>query len=203
MRPRHLIAVALVLLATIACTTLKGNGKDWKRGEDGLDHRLSRFSYIEEGKLVGLAVDGQAARYREETPFFPLQVAVANKGLTRLTVKRESFWLIDEEGNRYPLATLGELRDAYGQVRVDRRFAENFVGVLLSRWPNYTDMPSNLFPEEGGGIRTEFVELHKFAWFADFLYFPHPKTGVVGHRFELWMDAEELEDPVFVKFKID
>ena len=35
------------------------------------------------------------------------------------------------------------------------------------------------------------------------IYFPRPETGVLGQRFELFLDTEELEDPVFLKFKID
>jgi hypothetical protein len=37
---------------------------------------------------------------------------------------------------------------------------------------------------------------------ADILYFPHPKGRVPGHRFELWLRAPELQEPVFVKFRV-
>ena len=94
-------------------------------------------------------------------------------------------------------------REAYGQNAADRSFASSFVSVLRSRWPNYHRLDSSLFPPAGGGIRTEFVQLHRYSWLHDFLYFPHPTTGVVGRRFELWLDTEELEDPVFVKFKVE
>jgi hypothetical protein len=203
---RIFAAAALAVLATAvlaACTTLQSNRGDWEK-RTGLDHKLSRFSYIEEGKLVGLAVDLQAARYREDTPFVPIEVAVANRGLSRLTVTRESFWLIDEEGNRYSLATVGEIREGYGQVEMDQRFT-NFRSVLLSRWSAYTIMPSSFFSGGGSGTGLVFdqVQLPKFSYFTDWLYFPHPATGVVGHRFELFLDARELDDPIFVKFKID
>ncbi len=46
------------------------------------------------------------------------------------------------------------------------------------------------------------MTLPKFGYLVDFLYFPRPKTGVLNQRFELFLDAPELPDPVFVKFEI-
>jgi hypothetical protein len=201
--PRIAALIALGLVLLLGCTTLTGNRSDWEV-RTGLDHRLSRFAYIEEGKLVGLAVDVQAARYREDTPFFPLEIAVANRTLHRLTVKRESFSLIDEEGNRYSLAGVREMAEGYHLVDLDKRFTD-FRSVLLSRWPNFTKLPSHFYRGEGpgAGVVYDQVELPKFSYFTDWIYFPHPKTGVKGHRFELFLDTEELEDPIFVKFKVD
>jgi hypothetical protein len=48
----------------------------------------------------------------------------------------------------------------------------------------------------------ERVTLPKFGYLIDTLYFPRPMTGVRGHRFEVHMDSESLEDPVFVKFEV-
>lgn len=201
---KRLPAVALLMLAlALGCTTLRSNKTDFAQA-DALDKKLSRFSYIEEGKVLGFAVDVEAARYREDTPYFPLQVAVANKSMKKLTVKRESFWLVDSEGNRYSLAGVRELSENYSVVGMDKRFTE-FQSVLLSRWPSFLKLPSNFFPGEGlrSGVAFDQVELPSFAYFTDMIYFPHPETGVVGQRFELFLDTEELEEPVFLKFKID
>ena len=42
----------------------------------------------------------------------------------------------------------------------------------------------------------------RFGVIIDFLYFPMPSTGLKGHRFELFLDTPELEDPLFVRFVV-
>ena len=51
----------------------------------------------------------------------PVEVAVVNKGLPGLTLTPESFFLVNEEGRRYPAVGGKELADNYGDVDVDRR----------------------------------------------------------------------------------
>jgi hypothetical protein len=46
------------------------------------------------------------------------------------------------------------------------------------------------------------VAIPRYGYIIDYIYFPRPKTGVVGKRFELFMNAPELPDPVFVKFAV-
>ena len=45
-----------------------------------------------------LIVDTKATRYREATPYIPLEIAIANNGLRQIALTRESFTLIDEDG---------------------------------------------------------------------------------------------------------
>ncbi|NIM01294.1 MAG: hypothetical protein GTN89_12530, partial [Acidobacteria bacterium] len=52
--------------------------------------------------LMTLIVDTRATRYREQSPYIPLEIAIANNGLRQIALTRESFTLIDEAGNRYP-----------------------------------------------------------------------------------------------------
>ena len=51
-------------------------------------------------------------------------------------------------------------------------------------------------------VVTDTVELPRFGYILDMLYFPAPSTGLKGHKFELSMTAPELADPIFVKFEV-
>src|SRR5262245_16948456 len=99
--PAAFMAVVTTVVGVAGCAAAKPTDT---RKYEGLDHKLDRFTYIEEGKLVGLAVGTQAARYREESPYMPLAVGIANKSKQILHIDRESFLLYDENGRRYPLA---------------------------------------------------------------------------------------------------
>jgi hypothetical protein len=46
------------------------------------------------------------------------------------------------------------------------------------------------------------IQLPKFGYMLDMIYFPMPATGLRGHTFELTMTAPELTDPIFVKFEV-
>ena len=40
----------------------------------------------------------------------------------------------------------------------------------------------------------------RFSYAVDFVYFPQPQNGIRGRHFEMFLYAEELENPVFVRF---
>ena len=52
------------------------------------------------------------------------------------------------------------------------------------------------------GTVRDVVQVPRNGYVIDFIYFPTPETGVRGQRFELFMDAPELPDPVFVRFEV-
>ena len=72
------------------------------RGQEtsGLDRKLSTFAFIEDGDLVTFIVDTRATFFREKDDYIPIEIAIANTGLRKLTLTRESFTVSDEEGNR-------------------------------------------------------------------------------------------------------
>lgn len=177
--------------------------------EGGLHPRLTQTTYIEEGNLMSIAVDAQAASHREKQPFIPLAVAVGNRTMDRLTINRESFTLVDEEGNRYPLATVAEARKLGNLATADYRISEQFFESISTNYMNYRLQNGTFFPlltgsttTGGRGTVVEKVEMTDQMWFVDMLYFPHPKGDIMGKRFELWLSAPELPEPVFVKFRI-
>jgi hypothetical protein len=173
----------------------------------GLDRKLSTFAFIEEGDLMTLIVDTKATRYREKTAYFPLEIAIANNGLRQLALTRESFTLIDEEGNRYPAASPKELMENYEFLDLDREQLAELEGIIFNKFAAYARYPSKFSPTRNysfgrSNIVRDLVSLPKFGYLLDFIYFPAPQGGLLGKRFDLFVDSAQLEDPVFVKFEV-
>ncbi len=177
--------------------------------EEGLNPRLTRFAYLEEGKLVTLAADTEATRNRDKQKVIPVAIVIANNGLPRLTLTRESLTLIDDQGRRYAMASVPEGR-AIGALAIhDYRQSEYFLGVLSNRFTAHTFLRTVFFPipvtERGfeqRGLLQEHTELPRQSWTYDIVYFPHPEGSILGRKFELWLNTKELEQPVFVKFAV-
>ncbi|HXV77608.1 MAG TPA: hypothetical protein VD788_14945 [Candidatus Polarisedimenticolaceae bacterium] len=175
-----------------------------------LDRKLSTFAFIEEGDLITLIVGTQAARYREKSEFMPVEVMIANNGLKNLVLTRESFTLIDEQGNRYPLARPQELYEGYDFLDLDRQALSTLPDVTTNKFAAYTRYGSRFSPTRStvadltgsGSLVRDAISVPKFGYIWDFLYFPRPVTGIKGHRFELFVESAGLEDPVFVKFEV-
>jgi hypothetical protein len=194
---RAFVAIALVvstLGSWVGCAPSAG------RQPADTDPKLSQSTYIEEGSLVALIVGTRVTRYRENRPYIPLEIAVLNKGLSSLTFAAESFTLVDEEGNRYSTVGFEELQKGYGNVDLDRRLGE-VPPVVRGTRQGYTELPSTLTGSFDKPI-TQRVHLPKFGYITDIIYFPTPASGVKGRKFELFLDAPELEDPVFVRFQV-
>ncbi len=173
-----------------------------------VDRKLSTFAYIEEGKLATLIVDTRPTRYRENEGYVPVEIAIANRGVKQLSLTRESFTLADEKGNRYPCASPKELLANYDYLDLDRNLAE-LSEIVFNRFGAMTEYPSKFSPTRRTSrpgestVVTDNVQLPKFGYLMDMLYFPMPTTGLRGHRFELTMTAPELTDAVFVKFEVN
>jgi hypothetical protein len=196
-----LVAIAL-LIAAPSCT---GHKPPSTLDTSGLDEKLSTFVFMEEGKLVSLIVDAKAARIHEKSLYFPLEICVANRGLASdLILTRESFTLIDQDGNRYDVASPRDLIESYQYLDIDRQQAE-LQSIVDSRFVNFTRYPATFSPTRlpgPQGVVQDRVSLPKWGYMVDFIYFPVPQSGLVDRRFELHMEATELPDPVFVKFAV-
>ncbi len=178
------------------------------RGQEakGLDAKLSTFAYIEEGEIVTLVVDTRPARDKDGERYVPIEIAVANHGLRKLTLTLESFTLIDKNGNRYPAASPRELLEGYGMLDFDRNLME-LEGILFNRFGALARYPSNFSPMRtttigGSGLVRDRVALPKHGYLIDFIYFPAPSSGIRDQPFELFLDSIDLADPVFVKFEV-
>jgi hypothetical protein len=197
---------ALLLLATLSVLA-PGCARERITGVEttALDRKLSTFAWIEEGEIATLIVNTQPARDRDGAPYMPLEIAVANNGLRKLTLTRESFVLVDSEGNRYPLATPAELLEGYDMLEFDRNLAE-LEGIVFNKFAAYARYPSNWSPRAAPAATSvviDLVVLPKFGYLIDFVYFPAPVTGIRDRQFELFVESPDLPDPVFVKFEVN
>ena len=196
-KPLKIVVAAALTAATLAlpaCSTSR-------RAPSDLDRKISQSSYIEEGKLMALVVGTRATRQREDRPYIPLEIAVVNKALASISFTAESFTLIDSEGNRYSTVGFDELKSDYRTIDLDRRLEE--VGpTVRGSFQAYEERPSSLT----GSFDRPIVQkmfLPKFSYMIDWIYFPTPAGGVRGKRFELFLEAPELQDPVFVRFEVE
>lgn len=200
-----LVAVTITAVGTITCARQPLRGP----AAPSLDRKLSTFAWIEEGDLATLIVGTRAGRYREDDPYVPLEICVANRGLRALTLSRESFVLVDAEGRRYPCAGPKELLEGYEFLDMDRRLAE-LQEIVFNRFAAFTRYPSQFSPTRegpatprGSTIVRDVTTLPKFGYLIDYLYFPRPEAGVMGSKLELTMAAPELDNPIYVRFVIE
>jgi hypothetical protein len=201
----HRTALATLVILLASCATRQP--MTGTQPAPDVDRRLSTFAFIEEGKLATLIVDTRPTRYRDGEKYVPVEIAIGNRGLKSLRLTRESFTLADEKGNRYPCASPKELLENYDFLDLDRNLSE-LAGIVFNRFGAMTFYPSKFSPTRrparDGELATvtDSIELPKFGYMLDMLYFPMPATGVKGHKFELSMTAPELTDPIFVKFEV-
>lgn len=202
---RHALTLCVPILGL---ALFAGCLSSWSRlpREGDLHPRITRFAYLEEGRIVSMAVDTEASRRREGSAYVPFGIGVGNLGLDKLTITRESLTLIDEDGQRYAMATIPEYRSLENNPGFDFDLTYGtFVPVYRGRFPNWPEMNLSFFPpplENRGALARERVQLHKRSFTTGVIYFPHPTGDLVDKRFEIWLDAAELEEPVFVKFRI-
>ena len=203
MRARtRLVLPALFALALLSAACIIGGHTRHAQRAGELDYKLGPFTYMEEGKLVSLAVGTEATKDREKEKYIPLHFAFANRGAPTLTLTRESFTLQDENGKRYPLASLQEVNQSYGPSAMDRHFTTTF-DMFRTRLSTFELAESNFFPERSSGrVVIDRVEVPRFYYVLDFLYFPHPDEQVVGRRFELHVKPGGTPDEFFVKFLV-
>lgn len=200
---RETIGVCLLLALAAGCgTTREIRGVETRAD---VDRTYTRFSYIEDGDLVTLVANTKPTRYREEADFLPLEIGLANRGLRQLTLTRESFTLVDEGGQRYPVVTPRELLEGYPYLEMDQEVRELRNILPPNKFAAMTRYPSNFSPNRAaaGRIVRDRVSLPKFGYLLDMLYFPTPPGGVLDKKFELIVTAPELEDPIFVKFWVE
>lgn len=203
MRTSLIVCSVVAALTLAACATRQP--LDIEREADDLSFKLSTYAWKEEGKLVTFIVGTRPARDRGDQPFFPLQIVVANKGLKKLALTRESFELIDDEGRRYPVVTPSELLESYDMLDFDRQLGE-LEGIVADKFAAYTRYPSHFSPVRTTPVPTNVVQdlvvLPRFGYLIDYIYFPTPPGGVRDRPLELFLASPDLPQPVFLRFVV-
>src|SRR5262249_53557289 len=173
MRARlRLVLPVLFAVAALAPACIIGGSTRRAQKPGELDYKLGPFTYMEGGELGSLAVGPQAPKEPEKREVIPLHLCFANRGAPTLTITRESFTLQDENGKRYPLASLQEVGVSYGPSIMDRHFTTTF-DMFRSRLTTFQLVESNFFPERATGrIVIDRVEIPRFYYILDLIYFP-------------------------------
>ncbi len=164
--------------------------------------KLSTFNYKDEGSLVLIIVGTEAAQYNVRERYFPLFVTVANKQPAVLHVTRENFTFEDSLGRRYSPLPQEIIQSEYHRGGFDRRlFRENYSFIATSV-DRYTPIPCNFYPSIMRGIVHDDIQLPRFGYLSDVLYFPVPGQGIQGGPFRLYFKTPELAEGVVVTFYV-
>jgi hypothetical protein len=167
-----------------------------------LSTKLSTFNFKDEGSLVLLVVGTEAAQYNIQEKYFPLFVTLANKQEKTLHVTRESFSFEDSLGRRYSPLPVEIIQAEYHRGEFDRKlFRENYSFTATSV-DRYTPIPSNFYPSVTHGIVNDNIQLPRFGYMNDVVYFPVPEQGIQGGPFHLSFKTPELEEGVVVTFSV-
>ena len=195
-RPGRWLPAGLALLAIGCATTPNPNVVS------PFSKKLSPFNYKDEGNLVLIIVGVEAAQYNVNEKYFPLFVTLANKQTKTLRITPESFTFEDTLGRTYSPLPASIVQAEYHRGEFDRKlFRQNyaFTGTSIE---GYTPIPSNFYPSVTHGVIHEEIQLPRFGYLNDLLYFPIPEQGVQGGPFRLHFKTPELAEAVLVTFQI-
>ena len=201
---RSSAAAALFIVPALAGCILSPSPRSAPT-EPAAPRTLTRFTYYEEGKLVFFCVNVFPARLHREDDWIPLEIGIANRGLKSLTVNiKEGVRLRDAAGQEWPTASLARTAHLRTRDRFDRQ-ADPFVlrEVLQTRFAVYQFVAPNFGFQDQGESFSRVVPLPLRSFTTGLILVENPRTRAVKAKFELWLDAPELEDPVFVPFVFD
>jgi len=206
MFPRKTFHAALALLplcaAALLLTGCTYSAKDQMK-PGSLSPTLAPFLFKEEGELVLMTVGVGAARWRGDQPFVPLEVWIANKGVSPyITLNRESFYLMDTFGHRYGMAGVEEVRKLQGGLSIDRRMGSAEFNTF--KFAAYRRVESSFFPNIGtpAAVLHDHVEIPRYGYIGEMLYFPRPEGDLLGGIFELHLVAHQIPQEIFVVFEV-
>ena len=195
---RHIGLPGLILLSCLTACATQPNPLVVSE----FSPKLSTFVYKEEGTLVFLSVGVEAARYDREQKYFPLFITLANKDVAVLNITPESFTFEDLLGQKYSPLPVATIESEYRREVFDRKMYAQTLSHTATAVDRYNRIPSNFYPALKGGIVNDRVQLPRFGYLNDVLYFPVPEDGLGLGPFHLHFKAPELEEAVVVAFDI-
>lgn len=171
--------------------------------QEELDAKYDQFTYVVEGDPVAVGVASYVARYREKEDYMPLEIGIANKMLEKLTLTRNSFTLIDEQGNEYSLTPVDELLENYHKQEADLKLS-HITQISRDLFGGLDQVESNFQPGRvSDKLVMDKVELPKWYYMIDMLYFQRPAAGIRGKKFTFRINTPEIEQPIQVRFRVD
>ncbi len=179
LRPLVIAAVAAALLVLPGCSGFKRPLTEAGATEQPT---LSRFAYINEGRVLHLIVDVRASRIGGQQDFLPLHIALLNRSKEDLVVNRESFTLETPDRKLLPLATYEEFGRDYPRHRVDLRIGRELIETLGGRYPDPPFKWRNLefFPlRDSGTVPRDEISLRQGEMAIGYVYFRLAEPGAL------------------------
>jgi hypothetical protein len=161
---------------------------------------LAFATYKEEVGRVTVVVGTFPAALNDGESYTPLQIAVGVRGRgPELTVHRESFVLIDDEGTVYPLATREELDGHDTLLQLTAELDDAYPLVSAKNFTLSQRVVSDFFPLVG--VRYDRIHLSRDSYFKDVIYFPRPHVGL-GGMLTLRVHPTGLSAPIEVRLEV-
>ena len=200
-RPRTLVSLLVVsLLLLSGCSRFK---KPLTEAGATEQPKLSRFAYINEGRVLHLIVDVRAARIGGHQDFLPLQIALLNRSKQDLVINRESFTLETPDRTLLPLASYEEFERDYPRHRVDLRIGRELIETLGGRYPappfKWRDLA--FFPlRESGTVPRDEISLRQGEMAIGYVYFRLAEPGALPDpgKCKLLLSPTSLDDEFVV-----
>jgi len=195
-----IVLLGLLSLVTAACVT---GGRSAITGVDQgtrVSPSLARGMYYEEGRLVFFGVNSGLAQFRLKDDLLPLEIAVGNKSLKRLTVGPEGITLreVGQGGRAWPMATPSETVSGNLRSQFDRNLQPvSFLEVVRLQLAGMKYIPTTFGLRPGNYEMSRTATLTSNTWTFSQVWFPNPGGELKGKLYEVWLEAPELEEPVF------
>jgi hypothetical protein len=198
---------AVILLAALVLVGITTGSPAPQAKMIVLDQKVDNNTWVNREGTLYLTVNVFLTRGADKQAYIPLEIGVANPSGKTVTLTRDSFILVDQDGNTYPMTPPKEIMKKYGRVNFDRSKSAlshtttpvfngfNFVRSQFEPNPRMTPGTSNVI--------TDQVEIPTSFAIADLIYFQMPAKGLKGTYFELRVTAAGLEEPQTIKFAID
>jgi hypothetical protein len=192
---KMLIAVILVGLIAAAITLIAGDTT-----------KISRFGFKAEVSGVKLIADTEVARLRGGEGYIPILIWLGQSENKTIYADRESFTLVDPEGNQNALPSHDEVVKKYsaGLISFDYdllKKADDYGAMyfLSSRFMrNIVFFPNPSSPS----IIYDHVELPGRTYFKTLLYFPN-KVGKAAGTYKLIYEDKKSSIRIEVPFQVE
>jgi hypothetical protein len=185
----------ILLLLVLAAKT------GWAGGER-TSERFSFSTYRERAGGLTVLVDGYPASFHEQDAYIAVPIAIGWTGTRPIQFTPESFLLVDASGRAYPTASYREVLDGHAKLTFDRTILGSRPLVTGHQFVHSTPVASRFFPAPTNSTRTERVELARFTWFRDVLYFPNPGPAALRGVLALRVSPGGPAEPIEVRFRV-
>ncbi len=199
--------VTVVVLLALACAAATAACASGPRpaGLAPYSPTLGPYVYYEEGPQVLITVGTFATRARADSPYFPIEIGLANKDHVRtLVVARESFSVQVGDAEEIPAATVTEVIEGYKAQEADRNLfrSREFTATKFDR---YRRVESAFYPnsQRRSGVVRDYQELPSGTYMLDVLYFRSPGFSLRGQVVRLLVRLRAGDDPLVVAFKVE